>query len=127
MLHQKIVRLIFDRLCAKSEPIAVHNRWIAIEFDYLPSPVYLCRLSSGRTIIGKPRSVDVRLGASYQGVLAMLAGECDADGLFFQRKFYYYGDTELGLALKTWLSDLSYQLRYQNIGRYNASATKHPS
>lgn len=110
MLHHHLAQHIFSYLCTRNEPVAIHNRWIAIEFDYFPSPVYLCRTSLGKTLVGRPRQVDVTLTASYQGALAMAAGECDADGLFFQRQFHYYGDTELGLALKTWLSDLSYQL-----------------
>ncbi|WP_119393704.1 ubiquinone anaerobic biosynthesis accessory factor UbiT [Salinibius halmophilus] len=110
MLHKRLAVLLFNQLCKRSEPYAIHNRWIAIEFDYFPTPVYLCRTSQGNTIMGTPRHTDVTLGASYRGVLSMLQSECDADGLFFQRQFYYHGDTELGLALKTWLSDLSYQL-----------------
>lgn len=110
MFQNQVAKVLFNRLCAMNEPTAIHNRWLAIHFDYFPNPVYLCRTSTRHTLTGKPARVDVTLGASYQGVLDMVSGNCDADGLFFQRQFYYQGNTELGLALKTWLSDLSYQL-----------------
>jgi predicted lipid carrier protein YhbT len=36
-------------------------------------------------------------------VLLLLAGQVDADTLFFQRRLAIAGDTELGLVVKNWL------------------------
>ncbi len=46
---------------------------------------------------------ELSLSASLADVLQLLAGQVDADTLFFQRRLAIAGDTELGLVVKNWL------------------------
>ena len=46
---------------------------------------------------------ELSLSASLADVLLLLAGQVDADTLFFQRRLAIAGDTELGLVVKNWL------------------------
>ena len=55
--------------------------------------------SAGRSA-GEP---ELTLRARVPDYLRLLAGQCDTDTLFFQRKLVISGDTALGLEVKYWL------------------------
>ncbi len=64
---------------------------------------FRCEQGRFRTAGGDVGAPELTLRARMPDYLHLLAGQCDTDTLFFQRKLVISGDTALGLEVKYWL------------------------
>ena len=83
-------------------PAELEGRSVALTLTDLGLRHGLC-CRDGRFRPHGVADAELSLSASLADVLLLLAGQEEADTLFFQRRLAIAGDTELGLVVKNWL------------------------
>lgn len=105
LLALALDRWLLPRLPADARQ-QLSNRAVAVDVTDLGLALRLELGERGFAVAAPGRPVALRIAAAAPAFWRLLAGQDDADRLFFERQLVMEGDTEMGLVLKNTLDAL---------------------
>ncbi len=96
---EQVLSWQFRQALAEGELEFLEGRWLSIHVRDI-GLLWYTSVVDGRLVVSQQADADVSFSADASDLLMIAARKQDPDTLFFQRRLFIEGDTELGLYVK---------------------------